>query len=102
MANQPVGAADNQFVIFLHGNCAAPIASENRPSPKAKAKSADAQDRCGNKDGIGLGNDLEVKRVGEMVSAEQEIPADQDQDHVAQALGSALAVDAALGEERSQ
>ena len=49
-----------------------------------------------------MGNDADVERVWETGPAKQEIAADHDREHVAQTLGAALAVDGALGEDRSQ
>ena len=47
-------------------------------------------------------DDLDVERVGETISAKEEIAADQDRDRVAKTLCSALAEDGAFGEDRSQ
>src|SRR5438034_314720 len=93
MANQPIGTAHNQFVIFLQRDRAAPVASENGPGPETESKSAKAQDRGGNKNGIGLGNKVGVEWRPETVAAEHEIPAEKDRDNVTQTPGRALVVD---------
>src|SRR2546430_7453524 len=98
MANQPVGTAHNQFVIFLQRDRAAPVASENGPGPETESKSAQAQDRGGNKNGIGLGNKVGVERRPETIAAEHEITAEKNRDNVTQAPGRALVVNGALGE----
>ena len=42
MANQAVRTAHNQFVVFFHGDGAAPVASENGPGPQTEGDSANA------------------------------------------------------------
>ena len=42
MADEPVRAAHDQFVIFFQRDRAAPVASEGGPGPETEAKSADA------------------------------------------------------------
>jgi hypothetical protein len=102
MADQPVRTAQNQFVIFFQRNRATPVGSENRPGPETEADSADAQNRGGNKNGTGVGNDAGVERVRQMVAAEEKIAPNQDRDGVAQTLGAAFTIDRSLGEYRSQ
>src|SRR5262249_7259233 len=56
----------------------------------------------GYEDAVVMGNKVNVERVWETTSAKQEIPADQDQDNIAQTFSSTLAVDGALGKNRCQ
>src|SRR2546423_14843065 len=102
MKNQPVGPTHNQFVVFFQRNCPAPVASENGPGPETQAESAQAQDCGGNKDGIGLGNEVNIQRRPETIAAKHKIAAKDDRDQVAQTPGGALTKDGALGEYRRQ
>ena len=70
MADESVRTAHNQLMIFFQRNCPAPVASENRPGPETQAESAQAQDCGGNKDGIGLGNEVNIQRRPETVATQ--------------------------------
>lgn len=100
MADQPVGAAHDQFVIFFQSNRAAPVASENGSGPETEAKSSEAEDGSGNKQGVGVRDDAEVERARKMGATKKEPAADYDRQDVSQTLRAGLTIDGSLGEDR--
>ena len=102
MADETVGAAHDQLMIFFQGHGSAPVAPKNGASPETETQPADAEDGGGDHQSVVVRDDRETKWVRQTVSSEDEPGAERKRDQVTQTLRHALAVDGALAEDRGQ